>query len=278
MGNPDEHDWKKLKRVLSFLNCTKNEVRVIGCDGLNNLFTWIDAAYAVHHNMRSHTGGIMSFGWGAIHAKSSKQKLNTKSSTEAEVVGISEYIPYNIWLMNFLGSQGYPIKHNVVYQDNQSAIRMETNGRNSCTGNSRHIDVRYFFVKDRIDKKEMVVEYCPTHEMLADYYTKPLQGALFRKLRSVIMGFQHINILKKHNLQSPVMKERIEERNRKMKVITNDMDAHEEQGNILHEGCHYKNVKNKYENKRIKSPLTNEFSEDKKTNVKNSKHVSFKKE
>ena len=181
--------------MLSFLECTKDEVRIIGCDGLVDLFTWIDAAYAVHHNMRSHTGGIISLGWGVLHAKSSKQKLNTKSSTEAEVVGMSEYITYNIWLLNFLKSQGYEIWHNVIYQDNQSAIRMEKNGRNSCTGNSRHIDVRYFFVKDRIDKREMCVEYCPTTAMLADYYTKPLQGSLFKKLRHVIMGFEHISTL-----------------------------------------------------------------------------------
>ena len=80
----------------------------------------------------------MSLGWGTIHNKSSKQKLNTKSSTEAEIVGVSEYIPYNIWLVNFLNEQGYKIQHNIVYQDNESAIRMEKNGRNSCTGNSRH--------------------------------------------------------------------------------------------------------------------------------------------
>ena len=98
--------------------------------------------------MRSHTGGTMSLGQGTLHAKSSKQKLNTKSSTEAEVVGMSDYIPYNIWFLNFLKSQGYEIKQNVVYQDNQSAIRMEKNGRNSCMGNSRHINIRYFFVKD----------------------------------------------------------------------------------------------------------------------------------
>ena len=63
-----------------------------------------------------------------------------------------------------------------MFQDNKSAILMESNGRNSCTGNSRHINVRYFFIKDRIDKGEMKVEYLPTDLMLADYFTKPLNG------------------------------------------------------------------------------------------------------
>ena len=89
----------------------------------------------------------MSLGWGVLHAKSSKQKLNTKSLREAELVGMSGYISYNIWLVNFLKEQGYKIKENIIYQDNESTIRMKRNGRNLCTGNSRHIDIRYFFCK-----------------------------------------------------------------------------------------------------------------------------------
>ena len=73
---------------------------------------------------------------------------------------------------------------------------MLKNGRNSCTGNSRHIDIRYFFVKDRIDKGEVRIEYCPSLIMLADYFTKPLQGYLFKKFRDVIMGYKHISTLK----------------------------------------------------------------------------------
>ena len=69
----------------------------------------------------------MSMGYGTLHTKSSRQKLNTKSSTEAELVGVSEYLPYNLWMNNFLKSQGYDLSKNVIYQDNQSAIRMEKN-------------------------------------------------------------------------------------------------------------------------------------------------------
>ena len=134
-------------------------------------------------------------GLGTLHCKSSKQKLNTRSSTESELVGVSEYLPYNIWQINFYKEQGYDILKNIVFQDNQSAIKMEINGRNSCTGNSRHIDIKYFWVKNRIDDKEVEIEYCPTTLMLGDYFTKPLQGNLFRRFRSVIMGHTHINDL-----------------------------------------------------------------------------------
>ena len=97
-------------------------------------------------------------GVGILHGKCSKKRLNVKSSTEAYVVGVSEYIPYNIWLLLFMGEPGYVVKDNVLCQDNQSTLLMLKNGRNSCTGNSRHINIRYFFVKDRIDKKEVRVE------------------------------------------------------------------------------------------------------------------------
>jgi hypothetical protein len=208
VSKSDEDDWKKLERVLIWIMNTIDEKRVIGATSLRDLFTWIDAAYAVHANMRGQTGGAISMGYGILHGKSSKQKINVKSSTESELVGVSEYLPYNIWLMMFMGAQGYGIENNVVYQDNQSCIRMHINGRNSCTGNSRHINVRYFFVKDRINKGELKVEYCPTLLMIADYFTKPLMGARFRELRAVIMGHKSIYDLNPKWLQP--IKERVE--------------------------------------------------------------------
>ena len=83
------------------------------------------------------------------------QKINEKSSTEAELVGVAEYIPYNLWLVHSFEHQGYKIKRNKVYQDNMSAMLLEKNGRNSCTGNTRHIKIRYISIKDRIDAKQV---------------------------------------------------------------------------------------------------------------------------
>ena len=88
----------------------------------------MDASYAMQKDMRIHTDGLMSFGTGMIHSKSSKQKLNTKSSTEAELVDVSEYLPYHIWLMNFSKVQGVAIDRKLLLQDNQSAIRMKCDG------------------------------------------------------------------------------------------------------------------------------------------------------
>ena len=79
--------------------------------------------------MKSHTGGVVSFGTGALMSKSSKQKLNTKSSTEAEMVGVSDYLPRAIWAKKFMEGQGYTLKESRFYQDNQSTIRFEKNDR-----------------------------------------------------------------------------------------------------------------------------------------------------
>ena len=90
---PTEEDWRKLRRVICFLKATKDGKRVIGMEDLWSLRMWIDGSYTVHEDIRGHTGGRMSLGWGLVHAKASKQKLNSKSSTETEVIAVSEYVP-----------------------------------------------------------------------------------------------------------------------------------------------------------------------------------------
>lgn len=80
------------------------------------------------------------------------------------------------------------MKNNVLFQDIESAIKMERNGLKSCGDKSRHINIRYFFIKDILDNENISVEHCGTDMMIADFMTKPLQGAKFRLFRNVIMG------------------------------------------------------------------------------------------
>jgi hypothetical protein len=87
-----------------------------------------------------------------------------------------------------LEAQGFTVSDSIVYQDNQSAILMEKNGRASSSKRTRHINIRYFFVTDRVANGEIKIEYCPTLEMLADDFTKPLQGAQFKTFRDRIMN------------------------------------------------------------------------------------------
>ena len=206
-------DWQKLRRLMQYLNDTLDLPHIIGGDSITRFHTFVDVAYAVHTDMKSHTGGAISLGRGTIYCKSSKQKLNVKSSTEGEIVGTSDFLPFSIWTTYFLSEQGYDVVGSKLHQDNMAGIEIEKNGLISCGQKSKHINVRYFFIKDRLDTNKIKVVYCPTDRMLADFLSKPLQGKRFRILRGALMG--HISIeellhLDEDSLDS-LCQERVEE-------------------------------------------------------------------
>src|SRR5210317_809384 len=151
---------------------------------------FVDVSYAVLKDMKSHIGGCLTLGKCFPIATSLKQKLNTKSSTESELVGTDDMMGGIIWTNYFLKAQGYDFTETIVYPDNRSAILLEKNGKASSGKLTKHINIRYFFIKDRIDNGEIKVEYCPTDEMTADFFTKPLQGKKFIQFRKKIMGIE----------------------------------------------------------------------------------------
>jgi hypothetical protein len=185
---PDTDDYKKLGRVIKYLRGTKGMPLTLEGDNACIIKWWVDASFAVHPDMKSHIGGAMTLGKGAVYGTSTRQKLNTKSSTEAELVGVNDVMPQILWTRYFLEAQGYAVNDSIIYQDNQSAILLEKNGRASSGKRTRHINIRYFFVTDRVATNEVSVQYCPTGEMVADFFTKPLQGSTFQKFRDLIMN------------------------------------------------------------------------------------------
>ena len=136
----------------------------------------------------------MSLGNGAAYASSSKQKLNTRSSTKSELVAADDSMPHIVWTWYFLEEQVYRINNNILYQDSQSAMLLEKNVRASSSKQTRHINIRFFFVTDRISDGELNVSYCPTLNMIGDYFTKPLQGSLVCKFQNTILGITETEI------------------------------------------------------------------------------------
>jgi hypothetical protein len=181
---PDVDNYKKLKRMMCYLRNTKSLCLTLEAENLRVIKWWVDASFAVHEDMRSHTGATMTLGKGSISSASTQQKLTTKSSTEA----VDDAMPMVLWTRQFLEGQVYAIKDNIVYQDNQSAMLLEKNGQQSSTKRTRHLNIRYYFVTDRIRAKQLTVEYCPTGDMWADVFTKPLQSAAFVKFRRLILN------------------------------------------------------------------------------------------
>ena len=125
---------------------------ILSTNGSGILKWWVDGSFAVHPNMRGHTGGGLSMGRGFPIVSSTKQKLNTISSTETEIVGVDDCMPSVLWTRYFMEAQGYGIRENIVYQDNKSAILMEKNSKASSSKRTKHINSRYYFVTDRICK------------------------------------------------------------------------------------------------------------------------------
>jgi hypothetical protein len=195
VSGPDVDDWAKLKRVLQHLRGTLDLFLTLGADDITKMKSWVDVSHGIHDDCKSHTGGMMSWGWGVLLSKCQKQKLNTKSSTESEIVGVSDCLPNVVWARMFLEGQGFAIKENILHQDNQSSIKIETNGKRSSGQKTKHMDNRYFWIKDRLGSEGIEIQCCPTEKMLADFFTKPLQGALFRKFRDVVLGYKHISTL-----------------------------------------------------------------------------------
>ncbi len=122
---PDEDDWKKLKCLILYLNGTKDLVVTLSAENARILKWYIDAAYGVHKDMKSHTGAALTMGNGTVYNGSTKQKLNVRSSTEAELVGVDDYIAQVLWTNYFLKEQGFKTEDTIIYQDNKSAILLK---------------------------------------------------------------------------------------------------------------------------------------------------------
>ena len=134
----------------------------LSVDNLQTLTWWVDASYFVHWDSRSHTGMVMSLGLGAAMSGSWRQKLNTGSSTEAELVGIDDALNHIMWGLYFIQAQGYEVTKDILMQDNRSTIPMANNGRFSCSKRTKHIKNRYFMIRYKIEKVEVNIQYCPT--------------------------------------------------------------------------------------------------------------------
>jgi hypothetical protein len=195
---PTQSDYRKLTRVIKYLQLTISIPLVLGWDGTGQLLWSVDASFAIHKDMRSHTGAVLTLGQGALMSMSIKQKINTKSSTKVELVGVDDAMNFVEWIQLFVEQQIKSIIDDsvlkkigldiVIQQDNTSTIQLENNGQASSTKRTQHINIRYFFVTSKIKDGSIWVIYHPTKQMVSDYSIKPLQGSLFRTHRNSIMG------------------------------------------------------------------------------------------
>jgi hypothetical protein len=183
-------DLVKLTRLLRYLRETRDRglLPMPGKRGIT-VSTYIDAAYGVHQDLKSHSGSCVVIGdLGAVNCRSTKQQIVVKSSMEGELVALSDCVNQALYLRHFLIGQGYAPGPVTVYQDNLSCMALVERGRSGAE-RTRHIDIRYFWLKEREGAGEAIVKNLGTAGMYANMLTKPLQGAQFISDREALTGW-----------------------------------------------------------------------------------------
>ena len=186
--NPDEDDWKKLIQLVHYLRGTAELPFILHADSATVVKWWVDGSHAIHPNMCGHSGGCVSLGMGMPITGLSKQKLNMHSSTETELIVADDFMLHILWTNLFLKVQDYKTLDTILYQDNQSAILLEKNSMRSSSKQTKHLNCHYYFITNRISAGDLSIKYCPTGEMVGDFFMKPLQGKLFLKFFHIIMN------------------------------------------------------------------------------------------
>lgn len=188
VNNPTFQDWDRLDRVYRYINSTSNRVINYWKSQKKKVTveSYIDASFACHDDMKSRTGCILLCCGNIVGAWTSKQGQNVKSSTEAELVGLSDECTWVIWAQHFLEGQGYQKDVPIIFQDNTSVKDILKRGP-SAQQRTRHLNVRQHFVGDLMKRGEVEIQYCESEQMLADMLTKPLMGGLFKYLRDAVV-------------------------------------------------------------------------------------------
>jgi Reverse transcriptase (RNA-dependent DNA polymerase) len=184
---PTEEDQTKLERILSFILYSRRQKMILRIGDKCALRAYVDASFGLYEDGKSVTGVAIMLGEATMYVKSGEQKIVTRSSTESELVGISDALSQVLWTREYLISAGLDIGPAIIYQDNQSTMFLGNKGR-STSERSRHIKIRYFFVSHYINAKEIVLQYLPTADIISDILTKPLHGSLFIKLANKLTG------------------------------------------------------------------------------------------
>ena len=147
-----------------------DKILYLGATDLSTMMSFIDAAYGVHDDFKNCTRAGLTMGHIIFSSTRIKQKLNTKRSNEAELVGTADYLQKASCLGFLIESKGSEMARSIMLQDKQSTIFVEANVRASCSKRSRHLNTTCFHVADVAEHKEVETAYCPTEVMLAIFF------------------------------------------------------------------------------------------------------------
>jgi len=186
MSNARPEHWQAAKRCLRYVQSTSDYGLVYQrTDPPQPWVAFADADFAGDAQDRKSTSGICfclasaTFAWRVM-----KQRCIALSTCEAEIIALNEAAKEATWLMQLAKDFGADFKTITIREDNQAAIAL-TNG-DKFSQRTKHMDVRYFFIKEKIQDGTIKVEYVSTTDQLADMFTKPLPKIVFSRLRDAL--------------------------------------------------------------------------------------------
>ena len=179
--NPGQAHWEGVKRVISYLGSTKDLWLTFGGKG-ETLEGFCDADWASQKHRHSISGFSFHYGSGTVSWSSKKQNVISLSSTEAEYVAQTHAAKEAIWLRKFISEiQGSGEKQLTIHCDNQGAIALAKD--NKFHGRTKHIDLRYHFIREAVEDGKIEMKYIPTDENVSDIFTKALPRPKFERFQ-----------------------------------------------------------------------------------------------
>eukprot|EP00253_Pinus_taeda_P015728 PITA_15728 len=183
---PKEAHWQAAKRILRYVKGTKRFGILYTVSECSDLIGYIDSDWARSVDDRKNSSGyVFHMGSGAISWASKKQSILALSTAEAEYVAATTAACQAVWMRRMLRSLGQEqAKTTVIFCDNSSAITLSKNL--VFHKRTKHIDIRFHYIRELVSNGEIVLEHCRTQEQVADILTKPLDQKSFEFLRKCL--------------------------------------------------------------------------------------------
>ena len=174
LSNPTQEHWYTVKRIFLYIKGTLNYSLQFVSSKANNitLYGYADTDWAGDFDTRKSTPGyVFCVGQSIISWCSKRQSVVDLSTAEAECISLCNAATEAIWLRHLFRDLGFTQNKSAInYEDNQSSIAIANNGK--FQSRTKHIDIKFHFVKDVVVRNLLDIVYCESEHMKADVLTK----------------------------------------------------------------------------------------------------------
>ena len=206
-SDPRESDSYAMRRIVKYINKTKEEYLIFKFGGEITLSAYVDASFMCHRDMRSHTGYAIfadKIGSAGVVYRSIKQKTVANSSTEAEIISLHDLVQHLIWVQGIYDSLNVKYdKPTVIHDDNEATIRLNSVPVVNFSGRSKYIARKYFSVYEHVENGSVILRWTGTDDMIADVLTKSIIGNKYKKFKIHLMGHTSVEKISVYHNELP---------------------------------------------------------------------------